>query len=61
MALRRYEYIDEYDVNYWNALIRYFSSEPDESIVFGTMEAFKAFILGDYKLQYSNGNIVMIR
>lgn len=61
MALRRYEGIDEYDVNYWNDLMKYFSNESDDFQFFETIEDFKEFVLGDYKLQYTNGNIVMLR
>lgn len=61
MLLRKYDGIDEYDVNYWNNLIRYFVGEAEEAILFDTMEDFKKYILGDYKLQYTDGNIKMVR
>ncbi|MDO4190020.1 MAG: hypothetical protein Q4D29_13635 [Lachnospiraceae bacterium] len=61
MILRNYENIDEYDVKYWNELITYFAGDSEDFNSFDSIEDFKEFVLGDYKLQYFNGNIVMLR
>ena len=61
IILRHYENIDGYDVAYWNDFIRYFAAESEKPNVFDSIEDFKEFVLGDYKLQYVNGNIAMVR